>query len=114
MLKNIFYFVDARGQNSVKAFIDSLPIKEQAKIFAYVMELKQQGHNLKRPLSGYLGSGIYELRPQRNRIFYFFFLKNNAVLVHAVKKQSRTIPKRDLELCIKRKKETENFRNIEK
>ena len=114
MLKNIFYFVDERGQNLVKEFIDDLPIKEQAKVFAYIMELKQQGHNLRRPLSDYLGQGIYELRPRRNRIFYFFFLKDNAVLAHAIKKKSKKISKRDLEICIKRKKQTESFRNIKK
>ena len=114
MLKNIFYFVNERGQNPVKEFIDSLPVKEQAKIFAYIMELEHQGHNLRRPLSDYLGHGIYELRPKRDRIFFFFFLKDYAVLVHAIKKKSKKIPKADLEFCIKRKNEVMSSRNIKK
>lgn len=114
MLENIYYFVNERGDSLVKEFIDNLPIKEQAKIFAYIQELKNQGQNLRRPLAGYLGNGIYELRPKDNRIFYFFFLKNNAVLIHAIKKKTDKVPNRDIELCLKRKKQVEQIHNIKK
>lgn len=118
MLKSIFYFVDDKGNNPVKEFIAKLTIKERAKIFAYLIELKDQGHNLRRPMADYLGNGIYELRPKNNRIFYFFFLKEGAVLVHAIRKKTNAIPAGDLELCIKRKriiegnKKTENIEFI--
>ena len=114
MLENIYYFIDERGHNPVKDFIDGLPLKEQQKVFAYIDELHQQGHNLRRPIADYLKSGIYELRPKNNRIFYFFFLGNNAVLIHAIRKKTDKIPKPDLELCIKRKNEIEQYPKIEK
>ena len=114
MLENIYYFINERGDNFVKEFIDNLSIKEQAKIFAYIQELKNQGHNLRRPLADYLGNGIYELRPKNNRIFYFFFLVNNAVLIHAIKKKTNKIPNRDKELCLKRKSQVEQMHKIEK
>ena len=110
MLKSIYYFVDERGYNFVKEFIDNLPTKEQAKIFAYIAELKNQGHNLRRPLADYLGNGIYELRPKDNRIFYFFFLKDSAVLVHAIKKKTDKISKEDLKLCLKRKSQVKQIK----
>jgi len=113
MLKNVSYFIDERRDNPVKRFINSLPMKEQAKIFAYIAELRNQGHNLRRPLSGYLGDGIHELRPKNNRIFYFFFLRDNAVLLHAIKKKTTEIPKEDLKLCLKRKSQIEQYRRIE-
>ena len=103
MLDNIYYFVDERGQNPVKEFIDALPSKEQAKVFAYIAQLKEDGYNLRRPIADLLREGIYELRPKDNRIFYFFFLKNNAVLVHAIKKRTDKIASGDLSLCLKRK-----------
>src|SRR3989338_6432014 len=112
MLKNIYYFIDEQGHNPVKDFIDSLPVKERAKIFAYIVELKNQGHNLRRPMAGYLGNGIYELRPKSNRIFYFFFLKDNAVLVHAAMKKTNKIPDEDLNLCAKRKTQAEAYKRI--
>jgi len=114
MLKDIYYFIDERGYNPVKDFIDSLPVKERAKVFAYIIELKNQGHNLRRPMADYLGNGIYELRPQNNRIFYFFFLRDNVVLVHAIKKKSDRIPEGDLSLCLRRKMQTEACRRIKK
>ena len=72
MLTNIYYFVDERGGKPVEEFIRSLSLNERAKVFAYITELKNQGHNLRRPLADYIGNGIYELRPKNNRIFYFF------------------------------------------
>jgi phage-related protein len=103
MLSNIYYFVDERGRNPVKEFICGLTVKQQAKVFAYINELLLQGHNLRRPIADYLTEGIYELRPKDNRIFYFFFLKDSAVLVHAVKKRTASISKNDLMLCFERR-----------
>ena len=103
MLSDIYYFIDDRGGNPVEAFIKSLPIKEREKILAYLVELLNQGHNLRRPMADYLESGVYELRPKKNRVFYFFFLKDKAVLVHAIKKTTKEIPENDLKLCVKRK-----------
>lgn len=109
---NIYYYLDDRGNNPVKEFIKSLPLKERVKAFAYIEELKQQGHNLHRFLAGYLGDGIYELRPRSNRIFYFFFLKDGAVLLHCLRKKTDKIPVRDLELCQKRKQQVEITRKV--
>ncbi len=71
-LKDICYFKDEDGHKPVKEFIDSLALKEQAKAYSYIVELKRQGNNLRRPMADYLEEGIYELRPKDNRIFYFF------------------------------------------
>ncbi len=114
-LKEVYYFVDKDGVKPVKEFIYSLTRKEQAKAHAYITELKKQGNNLRRPMADYLGDGIYELRPKDNRIFYFFYFRDSAVLVHAIKKHVKTVPENDLRLCIKRKIETEACgMNIEK
>ena len=103
MLKGIYYFIDEDGCKQVKEFIDSLTEKEQAKVYAYIAELKNQGNNLRRPMADYLRDGIYELRPRDNRIFYFFYLRDRAVLIHAIKKHVKKIPENDLKLCIKRR-----------
>ena len=107
MLKGVYYFVDEDGNKPVKKFIDSLTEKEQAKIYAYITGLKDQGNNLRRPMADYLRDGIYELRPKDNRIFYFFYLRDRAVLLHAIKKHVKKIPDGDLKLCIKRRIKTE-------
>jgi phage-related protein len=111
---DICYFVDERGDKPVEEFIRVLPLKERAKIFAYLEELSLQGHNLRRPMADYLGNGIYELRPRNNRIFYFFFWKNKAVLIHAIRKKSDKVPEGDLSLCLKRKVLVEQYAKLEK
>lgn len=51
MLKSICFFIDERGDNPIKDFIETLPLKEQAKVMAYLAELKKQGHNMRRPMA---------------------------------------------------------------
>ncbi|MDP2920884.1 MAG: type II toxin-antitoxin system RelE/ParE family toxin [Candidatus Omnitrophota bacterium] len=111
-LSGIYYFIDKRGNTPVEEFLNTLTVKEKGKIFAYLIELQEQGCNLRRPMADYLGDGIYELRPKDNRIFYFFFLNDTAVLVHAIKKKTGKIPENDLRLCIDRKIQAETYKNI--
>ena len=88
--------------------LGSLNFDDQTKVVGYIQELKKQGNNLRRPISDYLGNNIYELRPKHNRIFYFFYVKNNVVLIHAIRKKTKKMPPADLALCMKRKQEIEN------
>ena len=113
-LSAIYYFLDNRGNSPIEEFINSLPLKEQEKIIAYISELLKEGYNLRRPMADYLGHGIYELRPKNNRIFYFFFLRDSAVLVHAIKKKTYEIPESDLDICIKRKSQVEGSKSIKR
>lgn len=112
MLNHIYFFVNEKGESPVEEFIAALPNKEQAKILAYMKELKRQGHNLRRPMADYLGSGIYELRPGNHRVFYFFFVGNNAVLAHAIRKKTDKILNEDLLTCMKRKEEIKSQKNL--
>lgn len=113
MLHNLYYFIDERGRNPVREFVDRLSIKEQSKILSYFDILKEYGHNLRRPIADYLGNDIYYLRTGKNRLFYFFFLKDNAVLVHAIRKKTAAIPRKDIDLCLKRKAQVEALKQIE-
>jgi len=53
-LSSIYYFVDEWGNKPVGEFIGTLTMKEQAKVYAYIRELKKQGSNLRRPMADYL------------------------------------------------------------
>lgn len=107
MLSGIYFYVDQHGRIPVKDFINALSQKEQAKVIAYLDELMVQGHNMRRPMADYLRDGIYELRPKRDRIFYFFYMRDKVVLVHAMRKLVLKVPEADLALCIKRKEMVE-------
>ena len=112
MLKHIYFFVDEHGRSPVEDAMQDLTEKEQMKVRAYIKILKEYGHTLRRPVADYLGDGIYELRPQAHRVFYFFFLKDSAVLLHMIRKNTDKTPLNDLKMCLKRKKEIEALRNI--
>jgi len=112
MLEHIYSYVNKKGEAPVEEFLDSLPEKERAKALAYIDELKIQGHNMKRPMADYIDYGIYELRPKDNRIFYFFFLRKNAVMLHAIRKKTKKIPVSDLKVCLKRKSEVEKEKKV--
>ena len=112
MLKHVYFFVDEHGRSPVEEFMKELTEKEDAKIRAYIRILKELGHNLRRPIADYLGEGIYELRPQSHRVFYFFFMKDSAILLHILRKKTDKIPLSDFNLCLKRKKEVEALRNV--
>lgn len=114
MLKHVYFFIDEHGLSPVEEFMKELTEKEEMKIRAYIRILKEYGHALRRPIADYLGEGIYELRPQAHRVFYFFFLKDSAVLLHMLRKKTDKIPLNDINLCLKRKKEVEALKNIKK
>jgi phage-related protein len=52
------------------------------------------------------------MRPRNNRVFYFFFLKDNAVLLHAIRKKTDKIPKEDLAMCLRRKAEVVSLKSL--
>ena len=60
---------------------------------------------MRRPFADYLGekTGLYELRPGRHRVLYFFYIRNKVVLLHAFLKKTNTIPERDIEIALHRK-----------
>ena len=112
MLKHIYFFVDECGRSPVEEFMEDLTEKENMKVRAYLKILKEFGHNVRRPIADYLGEGIYELRPQAHRVFYFFFMKDSVVLLHMLRKKTDKIPLNDFNLCVKRKMEVEALKNI--
>ena len=64
------------GTALVLKWLDTLPRKAQTKCQAYLLQLEEFGHELKRPIAAYLRDGIHELRPSyqgvQYRLLYFF------------------------------------------
>ncbi|MBF0566578.1 MAG: type II toxin-antitoxin system RelE/ParE family toxin [Nitrospirae bacterium] len=92
-------------------FLESLSIKERAKIFAYIdklVELKSNGIQPKEDLSKHLGNGIFELRISfESRIFrclYFYDTKRELVFTHGFVKKGQKMPKREIEKALSTRK----------
>jgi phage-related protein len=110
----IFYFADERGKVPVRDYLFSLPEKERAKVAAYITYLSEEGPRMRRPHADYLGDrkGLYELRPGRHRIIYFFFLRNKIILLHSFMKKTDAIPQKDIEIALRRKEIVERNQRV--
>jgi len=64
---------------------------------ALVKLLEEQGNLLRRPQSGALGEGLFELRGREVRVFYVFVPGRTIVLLDGEIKKRDDIPKRTLE-----------------
>lgn len=97
-MKFTYDFSEVNGKIPMIEFLDSLSIKERAKIFAYIeklVELKNSRIQPKENLSKHLEDGIFELRVSfENRIsrsFYFYEAEKQIIFTHGfVKKEQKT------------------------
>lgn len=101
----VLYFVDEKGNAPVRDYLLALPSVERAKIYAYLKQLSEIGYKMRRPFTDYLGNktGLYELRPGRHRVLYFFFMRGKVILLHAFLKKTDALPERDIEIALSRK-----------
>ena len=100
-------FAEINGKVPMIDFLDSLTIKERAKIFAYIdklIELKSNGIQPKENLSKHLGDGLFELRVSfENRIsrsLYFYELSRQIIFTHGFIKKRQKTPKSEIEKAI--------------
>lgn len=100
--KQVIYYVDARGKSPVLEYLYSLTRSEQQKIFAYISLLEERGEELRRPIVDYVGDKLYELRPQANRVLYFFMRTEYAVIVHAFRKKTDRLPESEKRIALNR------------
>ena len=89
------YETDA-GNAPAWAFIRQLEGRDKVEAFALVKLLEEQGSLLRRPHSGALGDGLFELRGKQVRLFYVFLPGRVIVLLDGEIKKRDDIPPRTL------------------
>jgi phage-related protein len=104
MVWEVLFFESRRGEYPVKEFIVKQDKKTYAKILHFVVLLKNNGPYLKLPYSKKLAPDLYELRIQgRNSIRILYTFRNKVYyLLHAFKKKSQKIPKKELKTALDR------------
>lgn len=107
----VLYYHTLSGHSPVKTFILEQSAELQGEIFDTISML-EDGKILQIPLSRTLPNihkGLHELRFKdkagETRIVYFVKKKEAIYLVHAFKKKTRTMSKKDKALVLKRLKE---------
>ncbi len=86
-----------QGERPVLAFLQGLEGRNKAESIALVQLLEDRGNTLRRPQSGALGDGLFELRGKEVRIFYVFLPNRVAVLLDGEIKKRDDIPLKTLE-----------------
>jgi len=104
-MDEVKFYPSKRGEYPVKDFIEKLDLKSQAKVYSYLTLLKEQGSRLGGPYADKLKGQMRYLRIRTTagyiRIFYFS-PGRNAVLLHAFKKKTPKMPKKEIEIAEKR------------
>lgn len=99
-----------QGEKPVWAFIRGLEGRNQAEAIALVKLLEDRGNALRRPQSGALGEGLFELRGKEIRIFYMFLPNRVIVLLDGEVKKRDAIPPKTLQRVRGYQKEVERRR----
>jgi hypothetical protein len=80
------------GEQPVQAFVKELTGQDKVEALALIKLLEEQGNALRRPHSGALGDGLFELRGKQVRIFYMFLPGRVIVLLDGMIKKQDAIP----------------------
>ncbi|MEO8585035.1 MAG: type II toxin-antitoxin system RelE/ParE family toxin [Acidobacteriota bacterium] len=89
-------FRTEQGEALVWGFIAGLTGRDRQEAVALVKLLEEQGNALRRPQSGILGDGLFELRGKQIRIFYIFLPGRRIVLLDGEIKKRNDIPPKTL------------------
>lgn len=103
---NLVFFTTERGDSPIDEFLDGLDKKSRAKVAAHLSLLEERGPNLKRPYADVVRGKIRGLRihysSNQYRILYFFHVRDQIVLVHAISKKTQQLKEKDIELAERR------------
>ena len=84
------------GERPAWSFIARLTGRDRVEAVALVKLLEERGNTLRRPHSGALGDGLFELRGKQVRLFYMFRPRRVVVLLDGEIKKRDEVPKRTL------------------
>lgn len=103
-MKFAYDFAEINDKVPMIEFLESLSIKERAKIFVYIdklVELKNIGIQPKEKLSKHLDDGIFELRVcfenRISRSFYFYESEKQIIFTHGFVKKEQKTPTKEIE-----------------
>ena len=84
------------GEKPAWAFVAGLEGRNRVEAIALIKLLEERGNTLRRPHSGALGRGLFELRGKEVRLFYAFLPGQRVILLDGEIKKRNDIPKRVL------------------
>ena len=98
----IVFYKDARGNDPIEEYLNRLPAAERVAAVEAIRLLQEFGTFLGMPHAKHIRGKVWELRPEANRFFYFAYVGRRFIILHAYRKQSRKIPRRELAVAERR------------
>lgn len=102
----ILFYKDKNGKSEIIDYLDELNVKAKVskdakinreKILTYLKALSEYGTRIGNPFVKHIDGSIWELRPLKNRIFFFYWKDNNFVLLHYYIKKSQKAPIKEID-----------------
>lgn len=107
----VVFFQEENGAVPLVEWLDQLQAQATKKCLVGFLRLSEFGHELRRPSSAHLGSGIFELRMKVRsmnlRILYFFSGRTVVVASHGFVKQRSGVPDQDLRRALSNRQKFE-------
>ncbi len=103
---DIIFYKDKRGHSEIEDYLNTLADKAKksktdrinhTKILSYLMALSKYGTRVGSPIVKHIEGSIWELRPLKNRIFFFYWKDDTFVLLHYFIKKSQKTPIKEIE-----------------
>lgn len=103
---DIIFYHDKNGKSDIEDYLDELGEKaktsktdriNRTKILTYINALAQYGTRAGQPFVKHIEGNIWELRPMKNRIFFFFWKDDKFVLLHYFIKKTQKTPPKEIE-----------------
>jgi len=104
------FYETVTGRCPVREFLDQLKASNPddfAAVLAGLAKLRSRVYH-RPPLSKSIGGDLFELRhvgKLNTRVLYFFMKSRRIILVHGIRKKTRTLSEQDRGIALKRKKD---------
>ena len=99
----IKFYEDEQGKRPIRDYLKELGSKADKdsrvkinKIYDYIETLKEHGTRAGEPFVKHIDGDIWELRPLRDRFFFFYWKDNLFVFLHHFVKKTKKTPPQEL------------------
>ena len=103
---DIEFYYDANGESDVYNFLKELEKKavsdknariQYRQVSLFIELLSKNGTNLPDNITKHIEDEIWELKPGKNRVLYFFYKDNKYILLHHFVKKTQKTPKGEID-----------------
>ena len=117
-MRKVEFLITPDGKCPVRDFIDTLPVKTQAKTYATFKIVQNMQIVPEKFFKKLIGSDLYEIRILHDKMLYrylsFFHNGNIVIVAHGFEKSTKKTPEREMTTAIERMKGFKEQRKGEK